>query len=141
MSLVSNRMSSFFVDRQGNPLSMEDADRLLGNRHYAVVARTEIHESYNPWIAVIVSTVWLGVSITPDDLFETMLFPSRLGDEHIGFGDENQWRYGHEDIAALSHTQIVRGVRALFEDPVTVNIKALALMSAPSRLALMPANE
>lgn len=136
MSLALRGLSSFFVDRQGNPLSMEDAERLLTNGMYKVISRTEIHESYNPWISVVVSTVWLGVSITPGNLFETMLFPSALGQEHIGFGDCHQWRYGHEDIAALSHTHIVRGMRALFEDPVTSNIKAPALMPSPVRIAI-----
>lgn len=127
---------SLWSDREGNPIDVALADRLLASHFYAVVAQTRISESYNPWIAVKVSTVWLACDITPGELFETMIFPSALAEECIGIGSGYQWRYPSESVAAAAHVRIVQGMRALFEDPVTENVKARALAPSPVRLAI-----
>lgn len=99
-----------FYDRKGEPISTEEADRLLADRSYVIVARHWVRG----WM---VSTVWNGTDIGrftggPSTLFETMTFPP--GAEEAGLHEDldyGQWRYPTEEAALAGHDQILAHVR------------------------------
>ena len=73
-------MSNWY-DRQGQPISTEDAAPLLATPSYKRVAFTEVTSASDPAIKYRISTVWLGLDhshssrdVEPPIIFETMVF-------------------------------------------------------------------
>jgi hypothetical protein len=91
---------TFWFDRQGQPLTIERANDLLGDRDYARVAE---HTEAGCWV----STVWLGLNHNWSGgvplLFETMIFGPVM--------DGHQWRYPTEAAALAGHDQAVMHLR------------------------------
>ena len=102
-----------WYDREGNLIETHDEhgkliidrykriDRLLKDRSYVVVARTEIDDGY-------VSTVWLGVDHRfhgdgPPIIFESMIFDG----PHSGWA----WRYCTDQDAFRGHCEIVQALQ------------------------------
>ncbi len=88
---------SRYVDRQGNPVSLEEWDRLIEDKR---IAETTLPDG--KWI----STVWLGINHGSRDAplyFETMVFPEK--DDFSGldcerYEAEAEAKYGHEAMVA-----------------------------------------
>lgn len=94
---------SDWYDRQGQPISMEESNRLLGDYDYKILEKTTVGEAD-------ISTVWLGLNYQwlpdrPPLIFETMIFGGPL--------DMKQWRYSTEDQALAGHTEAVRLAKAV----------------------------
>lgn len=87
-----------WFDRQGHPITIDQAEQLLGSR-YKFVARDRFD-------GFLVSTVWLGLDhgvpgIDPTPLiFETMIFED-------GPLNEECWRYSTEADAIAGHRHVV----------------------------------
>lgn len=109
-----------WYDRQGRPITMEEAEPLLIDVAYKRVAVTEI----GPYT---VSTVWLGLDHNyrggPPLIFETMVFTSSAWREEnmrlpIGHPDREALldidcqRYCTEDEAVTGHRQLVELIQA-----------------------------
>ena len=104
---------SLFYNRQGEPMSIPEADDLLHDLAYINVAITAIGD-------LTISTVWLGVNHNftnegPPIIFETMIFGPR--EEDAPFDEDlddlvgQQWRYPTEEAALAGHDQAVALVR------------------------------
>ncbi|MFI5687887.1 hypothetical protein [Streptomyces sp. NPDC051636] len=111
-----------WYDRQGQPLDVATADRLLGDMKYARVARTRITSTTVPEIEWDVSTVWLGTNHNftndgPPIIFETMVFGS-------GDGDQYMQRYATEDQARAGHAETVTLVAATVPDEEITELSA-----------------
>lgn len=102
-----------WYDRQGQPLSMEQANTLLGDMHYKRVALTDITSASDPGIDYRISTVWLGLDHNfgggAPILFETMVF---------GFdgADNYMQRYSTEEEARAGHAETLTVVAATVPD-------------------------
>lgn len=99
---------TWFYDRDGQPLSIADADRLLGDRDYRRVALDQI----GPYR---VSTVWRGVDYAwgeggPPVIFETMVFGP--ADD---LNDIDVVRYSTEAEATAGHEEVCTLVRAVYQ--------------------------
>lgn len=99
---------SFFYDRQGQPITVEEADPLLTDNEYKRVAG-DIVVLDGQQLAV--STVWLGVDHNfdrqgPPIIFETMVFGNHP------LAENATWRYATEDEARTGHDNVVRALRA-----------------------------
>lgn len=95
-------MATLWYDRQGNPISVREAEPLLSDMNYKVVAKH--HEG-----GYEVSTVWLGLNHNWGDLplaiFETMIFgPESWDGEYCD-------RYPTETAALAGHDQAVMHLR------------------------------
>ena len=90
-----------YYDRAGNPITLEEVSRLLGDFPYKVVAKTTIGDSE-------ISTVWLGIDHNwgggPPLIFETLVFGGALADE--------MYRYPTEADALKGHALMCERVRA-----------------------------
>lgn len=90
-----------WFDRQGRPITVAEADRLLTQPGYKRVARDEID-------GILVSTVWLGLDHSFGHegplIFETMIFEN-------GPLNETCWRYATEEQAVAGHQAAIRHVR------------------------------
>lgn len=98
---------ALFYDKAGEPLTIQEADFLLGDLDYKRVARDEI----GPYV---VSTIWLGVdhgwnTEMPPVIFETMVF----GPEDAGEIDVT--RYRTEAEAQAGHEEVCLLVRATYQ--------------------------
>jgi hypothetical protein len=107
-----------FYDKQGHPIDIATADRLLGDRDYSRVALTEVTSRADSSVRWRISTVWLGTNHQwgegPPLLFETMVFN---GDSTA---DELMDRWSTEEEAKRGHAEIVTTVAAtVHEDVVT----------------------
>ena len=98
-----------WYDFDGNPITIEEWDRLFHDFERRQVAYTELG-------AVSVSTVWLGLDHRlpppieepgPPLIFETMIFTGNDDDEL----DHSTWRYPNKDAALAGHDQAVALVR------------------------------
>lgn len=93
-------MKTFYFDRTGEPISVDEYCRLTGDKEYRRVAFDRLPDGRE------VSTVWLGLDHgwggTEPIIFETMIFGGSAD-----FEGENQWRYRTEDEAKLGHATIV----------------------------------
>lgn len=102
-----------WYDRQGQPIDVQTANRLLGDVTYRRIAKTNIKSASDPAIDWDVSTVWLGVdhsfSDGPPIIFETMVFGS-------GDGDQYMQRYATEEAARAGHAETVAIVAATVPD-------------------------
>jgi hypothetical protein len=96
-----------WFDYDGNPITIEEWDRLFRDFERRQVARTELGD-------VSVSTVWLGLDHRmppplskpgPPLIFETMIFGG--GDDL----DEHCWRWPNQHAALAGHDQAVALVR------------------------------
>lgn len=100
---------SFFYDRQGQPITAEEADPLLGDITYKRVAGDTVVLDGQQ---LAVSTVWLGVDHNytrqgPPIIFETMVFGNHP------LADANAcWRYETEEQARTGHANVVKALRA-----------------------------
>lgn len=100
----------FFFDRKGKPITVQEADRLLGDVSYIVVAQHTVRG----WR---VSTVWLGADVgralgEAPRLFETMTFPPSPEEAALHEDlDHRQWRYPTEETALAGHDQVLAHVR------------------------------
>lgn len=107
-------MSVTWYDRQGQPIDMVTANRLLADREYSRIAHTRIASGSDPGIEHRISTVWLGLDHShghgPLLLFETMTFG--------GTESQNQscWRWSTEDEARAGHAEIIATVAATVPD-------------------------
>lgn len=110
----------YFWDKQGNPLTPAEADRLLGNFDYKVVAQTEV----GPYF---VSTVWLGVDHNwwgrgPKILFETAVFlaeafyADRSDPDRAPMLEFDMRRYATEEEAQQGHDETVTLIRATTQE-------------------------
>jgi hypothetical protein len=95
-------------DRDGNPITMEQWNTLLGNFDYKIVRQTQIGPYW-------VSTVWLGLDhnyfSSPPLIFETMVFGVTRDDpmldtlgpdiECVRYATEEQAIAGHEEMCTL----------------------------------------
>lgn len=98
---------SFFYDRQGQPITAEEADPLLGDITYKRVAGDTVVLDGQQ---LAVSTVWLAVDHNfsrqgPPLIFETMVF----GDHPLA--EDACWRYATEDEARTGHENVVKALR------------------------------
>ena len=92
-----------WFDFDGNPVSIEEWDRLFQDLQRRQVARTKVGDAE-------VSTVWIGLDHRmpppldppgPPLIFETMIF---AGDEEL---DGYCWRWPNKDAALAGHDQAV----------------------------------
>jgi hypothetical protein len=95
-------MMQLFFDRQGKPLTIEEAESLLGDLEYKRVGIDYVGD-------VRVSTVWLGIDHGfgregPPIIFETMVF----GGDH----DQDCDRYCTEEQALAGHRRVVANLTA-----------------------------
>lgn len=98
-----------WYDRKGNPITIAQAEKLMRNFKYKVVAKTKVGDKE-------VSTVWLGLdhrfdadplaSDKPPIIFETMIFPQ--GDIMM---EEYMERYSTEEEAIAGHKKAVEELR------------------------------
>jgi hypothetical protein len=95
-------MPSLWYDRRGQPITSWQANELLSDREYVVVARHE-RDGY------LVSTVWLGLDHNYSGgqplFFETMIF----GPD--GWNGDYQQRYPTEDAALAGHDRAIAYLR------------------------------
>jgi len=96
-----------YFDKAGNPITMMEWSRLLGDMAYKVICKDVFIMGDEP---VEVSTVWLGLNHQwmpggPLRIFETMIFG---GDLHL-----EQWRYATEEEAREGHAETVKLVRVI----------------------------
>lgn len=116
-----------WYDREGRPLDIMSASKLMRDFDYKVVRQQKI----GPFL---VSTVWLGLDHNwsnegPPLIFETMVFDHEL-DDGWGWGardvDPGGWmnRYSTEREAREGHRVIVAAVASLLE-MAAADIKAL----------------
>jgi hypothetical protein len=101
---------SDWYDRAGRPLTIGEANALLGDLEYKRVASTTITSAVDPDYSVWVSTVWLGLDHNfinfgltppPPHIFETMAWEQ---------GDLSEMyceRYSTEAAAKEGHAKIV----------------------------------
>lgn len=99
-----------FYDRQGSPITVAEADRLLSDFSYVTVARHWVRG----WM---VSTVWNGCDVgryleQASSLFETMIFAPDAGQAGL-HGELDHWcmRYPAEAAALAGHDQALAMVR------------------------------
>jgi len=89
-----------WYDREGCPISVQDANRKLGDREYKRVDATTLPDG--KWV----STVWLGLNHRwgpgPPLIFETMVFESEENLEEV-----DMERYATENEAILGHQRMV----------------------------------
>lgn len=65
---IFEKFMVIFLDKEGNPISIEQFRLLCEDFEYRCIGRDQI----GPWL---ISTVWIGLlSIASNDLFETMVF-------------------------------------------------------------------
>jgi len=90
-------------DREGNPMTMEQWNALLGDPEYKVVQQDTLENGR--WV----STVWLGMNMQygegPPLIFETMVFPSHGNYSELyceRYATEAQARQGHQAAMALA---------------------------------------
>lgn len=99
-----------WYDRQGHPITADQANTLLGDPAYKRVALTDITSSSDSSVNYRISTVWLGADHNwgggQPILFETMVFGG--GEQQ----DQTMWRWHTEDEARAGHTEIVASVAA-----------------------------
>lgn len=117
-----------WYDRQGQPISVEDAAPLLAMLSYKRVAFTEVTSASDPGIKYRVSTVWLGLDHSHGDgpplIFETMVFADEPDPERYqgAFNPDPAWmdmlcrRYTNELDAQLGHEETVILVAATVPD-------------------------
>jgi hypothetical protein len=109
-----------YYDRQGNPLTLEEWDALLGDYEYKRVASTEIGPY---WI----STVWIGLDMNytghgPPIIFETMVFSKSARDADRDDPDRELLlefdceRYATEEQALRGHENMCTLVRATTQE-------------------------
>jgi hypothetical protein len=105
-----------WYDREGRPLSLEEAGRLFADFDYKRVDLTEV----GPYV---VSTVWMGMDHSfmegPPQIFETMVFTSSEWSdvERIGLQDIDCVRYATESEARAGHQDMVALIRATTIEP------------------------
>lgn len=94
-------MSCDWYDKQGKPITIEEADPLLRDKDYKMIARTLAGDGE-------VSTVWLGLDHSlmdgPPQIFETLIFG--------GSSDGDMWRYSTEAEAKAGHKKVVSMLKA-----------------------------
>lgn len=98
---------SFWYDRQGQPITSEEADPLIGDTAYKRVAGDTVVLDGQ---TLAVSTVWLGVDYNfsrqgPPLIFETMIFGNHL------LAEDACWRYATEEEALAGHARVVKALR------------------------------
>lgn len=97
---------SRFYDKEGRPIDLATADRLLCDHTYVRVSLTSITSSTDPTVHWRVSTVWLGTDHQwgdgPPLLFETMVFDGDTPADRLmeRWSTEREARRGHAEIAA-----------------------------------------
>ena len=88
-----------WYDRQGQKISLEDANAKMGDYYYKVLEKTELPDGRR------VSTVWLGLDMRYDEgpplIFETMVFPKDSQE------DLDMERYETEEGARIGHRLMV----------------------------------
>lgn len=108
-----------WYDRQGKPLTMEQANELLGDEEYKRVAEDTIGPY---WI----STVWLGLDHgfmrkSPPIIFETMVFANEeIRGEDGPMFDLDCDRYATEEQAKAGHEAMCLLVRATLQEEAPV---------------------
>lgn len=93
-----------WYDRQGNKISLAQAEPLLGDLDYKVVAKTQFGD-------VEVSTVWLGLDHNwlgkPPLIFETMTFGGDWeGEVRLRYPTEEAALAGHDQVCALMRDDV-----------------------------------
>ena len=91
---------NFYFDKQGQPITVEHAEYLLGDRDYCVIEKTPFMYNGEP---VEVSTVWLCTNHNftnhgPPVIFETMVFGGPMDEECFRYSSEKEAREGHAQI-------------------------------------------
>lgn len=94
-------MSIAYLNRKGEPITMEQWSTLLNDDDYKIIEQTAINAD------IKVSTVWLGL-VHIGGFFETMIFG--------GHRDQDLWRYYTEKAARRGHKDIVAMVKRDLED-------------------------
>ena len=113
---------TFFWDKEGNPLDMAAAEKLLTDPKYVRVEGHSVTDLADPGRQYTVSTVWLGTNynfsgVGPPIIFETMVFSVNEDDEmHL-----SGCRYMTEESAREGHNKIVTGIADLLIDPLIVD--------------------
>lgn len=109
-----------FFDKQGNPIDIATADRLLGDHEYSRVALTEVTSGADTSVKWRISTVWLGTNHQwgdgPPLLFETMVFNGNSA------ADELMERWSTEEEAKRGHAEIVTTVAATVTQDVVTDL-------------------
>jgi len=125
-----------WYDRQGQPISLEEAAPLLAVLSYKRVAFTEITSATDPAIKYRVSTVWLGLDHSHGEglpmIFETMVFADEPDPQRYQgvFNPDPAWmdmlcrRYSNELDAQLGHEETVILVAATVPDEQIVHPSA-----------------
>lgn len=125
LARMSNLMDNhgFHFDRRLRPITMAEWVRLSGNAGYKVIRQAYVVDRLPPYVALKVSTVWIGLNVAPPgaapQVFETMTFaasPSAV-DTQL---DHLVHRSSSECHALDVHRDIVEAVTALMGDPASV---------------------
>lgn len=104
-----------WYDRQGQPITMDEAEALMRDIDRRRVALTTVPTKHSPTGQAEVSTVHLVHNLAfdldrPPLIFETMTFASRDGHRVAGGADQDvvgAWRWSTEAQAAAGHRQVV----------------------------------
>jgi hypothetical protein len=99
-------MITAFWDKQGRPLTLVEANILLADPIYRIVAR-------DIWDGVTVSTVWTGADHKPPDdtgdppwIFETVVFGGPYNGARFHYTTEHDAIIGHNRVAAETLTAL-----------------------------------
>lgn len=97
-----------YYDRQGQPITMDEWGRLIGDLEYKIIRQTPLFDG------TFISTVWLGIDYGfgygPPLIFETMVFPND------GLGLEQECRRHPTEAAALAwHDQTIAKITEALE--------------------------
>ena len=91
-------LDEFCFDRDGNHISFARYLELAAVPGYRILARDHVGD-------VMVSTVWLGLDIHPNDeervLFESMVFGGPMHGERWLYATDQEARAGHESMLLL----------------------------------------
>ena len=113
-------MMTDYYDRNGIPITEEQAAELRARPDYLAIARTKVLDGQDTTRSYDVSTVWLGLDHRFGEgapvIFETMVFPE--GDA----AEIDVRRYPTEALAREGHTATVVTLAAELGDPVVMDV-------------------
>lgn len=99
-------MTLRFLDKQGNPLTIDEYETLFSREDYKILKQTHVNGRY------FVSTVWLGINHAygdgPPMIFETMVFHSCKNEQITDLGELDMERYATEKEALEGHENMCK---------------------------------
>lgn len=124
--LEGTLLQSEAYDRALRPISALQYLLRLGKPRYLRVARTCVVDRVPPYVAVEVSTAWIGLNTCPAGhtpmVFETRIFAHTAASQPLALVNEG-WRHPDEQEARGFHDSAVQAIAHLMSDPVTLPLR------------------